>query len=114
MIEIAGDNTLIIPGHGNLRKKGNWSIECPKREDLIKYRNMLITVTAKVEKRKQLGQRLQEIIAKKPTQEFDREWDNNLICPENFVSFIYNSLPGNKNDIVPCSDSSRVDFAPPK
>ena len=114
MIEIAGDNTLIIPGHGNLRKKGNGSIEGPKREDLIKYRNMLITVTAKVEKRKQLGQRLQEIIAKKPTQEFDREWDNNLICPENFVSFIYNSLPGNKNDIVPCSDSSRVDFAPPK
>ena len=114
MIEIAGDNTLIIPGHGNLRKKGNGRIEGPKREDLIKYRNMLITVTAKVEKFKQLGQRLQEIIAKKPTQEFDREWDNNLICPENFVSFIYNSLPGNKNDIVPCSDRSRVDFAPPK
>lgn len=114
MIEIAGDNTLIIPGHGNLRKKGNGSIEGPKREDLIKYRNMLITVTAKVEKFKQLGQGLQEIIAKKPTQEFDREWDKNLICPENFVSFIYNSLPGNKNDIVPCSDSSRVDFAPPK
>ena len=50
---------------------------------------MLITVTAKVEKLKQLGQRLQEIIAKKPTQEFDREWDNNLICPENFISFAY-------------------------
>ena len=114
MIEIAGDNTLIIPGHGNLRKKGNGSIDGPKREDLIKYRNMLITVTAKVEKLKQLGQRLQQIIAKKPTQEFDREWDNNLICPENFVSFIYNSLPGNKDEIAPCSDISRVNFAQPK
>ena len=114
MIEIAGDNTLIIPGHGNLRKKENGSIEGPTREDLIEYRNMLITVTAKVEKLKQLGQRLQEIIATKPTQEFDREWNNNLICPENFVSFIYNSLPGNKDGIVPCSDKSRVDFAPPK
>ena len=114
MIEIAGDNTLIIPGHGNLRRKVNGSIEGPKREDLIKYRNMLITVTAKVEKLKQLGQRLQEIIATKPTQEFDREWNNNLICSENFVSFIYNSLPGNKDGIVPCSDKSRVDFAPSK
>ena len=111
MIQIVGDNTLIIPGHGNLRKKADGSIEGPKREDLIQYLNMLITVTTKVEKLKQLGQSLQEIIAKKPTHEFDREWDKNLICPENFVSFIFNSLPGNKDEIAPCSDRSRVDFA---
>ena len=72
---------------------------------------MLITVTTKVENLKQLGQSLQEIIAKKPTHEFDQEWDKNLICPENFVSFIFNSLPGNKDEIAPCSDRSRVDFA---
>jgi len=113
MIKITGDNTLIIPGHGNLRKTDNGSIEGPKREDLIQYRQMLITVTTEVEKLKQLGHSLQEINAKKTTQEFDREWNNNLICPANFVSFIYNSLPGKKDEIASCSDNDRVDFAPP-
>lgn len=114
MIKIAGDNTLIIPGHGNLKKRTDGSIEGPKRVDLIQYRHMLITVTEEVEKLKQIGYSLQEINAKKPTQEFDQRWDQNLICPENFVSFIYNSLPGTKDKMSPCSDSSRVDFAPPK
>lgn len=114
MIEIAGDNTLIIPGHGNLKKRTDGSIEGPKREGLIQYRQMLITVTKEVEKLKQIGYSLQEINAKNPTQEFDQKWDKNLICPENFVSFIYNSLPGNKDEVCSCSNSSRVDFAPPK
>jgi glyoxylase-like metal-dependent hydrolase (beta-lactamase superfamily II) len=114
MIQIAGDNTLIIPGHGNLTKKANGNIVGPNKEDLIQYRHMLLTVTEEVEKLKQLGKSLQEINAKKPTQEFDQEWDNNLICPENFISFIYNSLPGKKGGIAPCSNSNRVDFSLPK
>ena len=114
MIKIAGDNTLIIPGHGNLKKRTDGSIEGPKREDLMQYLQMLITVTEKVKKLKKIGYSLQEINTKNPTQEFDKRWDNNLICPENFVSFIYNSLPGNKDEVGSCSDSSRIDFAPPK
>lgn len=114
MIRLAGDDTLIIPGHGNLEKKADGTIEGPNREDLIQYRHMLRTVTAEVEKLKQLGYSLQEINTQKPTQNFDREWDKNLICPENFVSFIYNSLPGKKDTITPCSDSHRVDFSPPR
>ena len=113
MIKIAGDNTLIIPGHGNLKKRTDGSIEGPKREDLIQYRQMLIIVTEKVEKLKKLGYSLQEINAKNPTQEFDQKWDKNLICPANFVSFIYNSLPGRKDQITSCSDSNRVDHALP-
>ena len=113
MIQIAGNDTLIIPGHGNLKRKANENIEGPKREDLIQYRHMLRTVTAEVEIFKKLGHSLQEINAKKPTKEFDQEWGNNLICPENFVSFIYNSLPGKKSEIAPCSDIDQVDFYHP-
>ena len=114
MIRLAGDDTLIIPGHGNLEKKADGTIEGPNRKDLIQYRHMLRTVTAEVEKLKQLGYSLKEINAQKPTKKFDQEWDNNLICPENFVSFIYNSLPGKKDAITPCSDGQRVDFSPPR
>ena len=71
---------------------------------------MLRTVTAEVQILKELGYSLQEINAKKPTKEFDQEWGNNLICPENFVSFIYNSLPGKKGGIAPCSDIDQVEF----
>ena len=113
MIQITGNDTLIIPGHGNLKRKANGNIEGPKREDLIQYRHMLRTVTAEVERLKKLGHSLQEINAKKPTKEFDQEWGNNLICPENFVSFIYNSLPGKKSEIAPCSDIEQVDFFHP-
>mgnify|MGYP001187146501 CR=1 FL=1 len=80
----------------------------------MQYRQMLITVTEEVKKLKQIGYSLQEINAKNPTQEFDQKWDKNLICPANFVSFIYNSLPGRKDQITSCSDSDRVDFALPK
>ena len=114
MIDIVEDNTLIIPGHGNLKKRTDGSIVGPKREDLMQYRQMLITVTEEVERLKQIGYSLQEINAIKPTQEFDKKWNQNLICPENFVSFIYNSLPGTTDKVGSCSDSSRVDFAPPK
>ena len=110
MIQIAGNDTLIIPGHGNLTRKANGNIEGPKREDLIRYLHMLRTVTAEVQILKELGYSLQEISAKKPTKEFDQEWGNNLICPENFVSFIYNSLPGKKGGIAPCSDIDQVEF----
>ena len=94
--------------------KINGNIEGPNKEDLIQYHHMLLTVTEEVEKLKQSGHSLQEINAKKPTQEFDQEWDNNLICPENFISFIYNSLPGKKDGIAPCSNRDRVDFSLPK
>ena len=114
MIQIAGDNTLIIPGHGNLLQKANGSVEGPTREDLIQYLHMLITVTTEVEKLKQQGLSLLEINNRQPTQEFDQEWDNNLICSENFVSFVYNTLPGRKDNISPCSDIDRIDFSPPK
>ena len=114
MIRLAGDDTLIIPGHGNLAKETDGNIKGPTREDLIQYRYMLRTVTAEVEKLKKLGHSLKDINSQKPTQDFDEQWDNNLICPENFVSFIYNSLPGKKDAITPCAESKRVDFSPPK
>ena len=114
MIQIAGNNTVIIPGHGNLQQNANGSVEGPTREDLIQYLQMLTTVTTEVEKLKQQGLSLLEINNRKPTQKFDQKWDNNLICPENFVSFVYNSLPGRKDKISPCSDLDRIDFSPLK
>ena len=48
MIKIAGDKASIIPGRGNLKKRTDGSIEGPRREDLIQYRHMLITVTVEV------------------------------------------------------------------
>ena len=113
MIRITDKNTLIIPGHGNLETGNNGSIEGPNRQDLIKYRHMLRTVTAEVEKLKQMGYSLEEINATKPTQSFDKEWDNNLICPESFVSFIYNTLPGKKEARTPCKAASREIFPVP-
>ena len=113
MINLTGDNTLIIPGHGNLRTKENGSIDGPRRKDLIQYRDMLIAVTTEVERLKQLGLSLEDIIHIRPTQEYDGVWDNNLICPENFVSFIYNSLAGNQEKIASCSSDNRLDFATP-
>ena len=94
MIRITDKHTH-YPRHGNLETGANGSIAGPNRQDLIKYRHMLRTVTAE-EKLKQMGYSLEEINATKPTQSFDKEWDNNLICPESFVSFIYNTLPGKK------------------
>lgn len=81
-LAVADDKTKIIPGHGPLGDK----------DALQKYRDMLATVATSVEKLKSGGQSLDQVIAAKPTADFDADWGKGALKPEQFIELVYSTL----------------------
>jgi glyoxylase-like metal-dependent hydrolase (beta-lactamase superfamily II) len=83
-LSMADESTRIIPGHGPLAMA----------EDLKNYRDFLIKASTNVQALIDQGMNLQQIIAAKPTEEWDEALGKTWIIPAQFVTFIYNSLKG--------------------
>jgi hypothetical protein len=49
------------------------------KDELIEYRDMLVAIREKVATLKRSGRSLDEIIAAKPTSEFDAKWANPIL-----------------------------------
>ena len=81
VLRMSDDTTKIIPGHGPLSNKS----------ELKAYRHMLATVYAKVERMVKAKQTLQQVIAAKPSAEFDAAWGKGFLKPEQFVEIVYTS-----------------------
>ena len=58
------DKTIVIPGHGPVGNKSQ----------LIEFRDMLVSVREKVSALKKEGKSLAEVIAAKPTADYDAKW----------------------------------------
>lgn len=82
ILDLANAETIIVPGHGVLMNK----------QDLLAYRQVLSAVSLKVEALIKQGKTLQEVLAERPSKAFDKTYGNDLINPEAFVTFVYNSL----------------------
>lgn len=83
-LELAGENTQIVPGHGPL---GN-------QDTLQIYQDYLTGSMNRVEQLVSAGKTLEEAIAAKPTAEWDEVYGQVWITPAQWVTFIYNSLTG--------------------
>jgi cyclase len=81
-LKAAGDQTKIIPGHGPLATKA----------DLKTYRDMLATVSARITAQIKQGKTLEQVVAAKPTAEFDGVWGKGFLPPEKFVAMVYGNL----------------------
>jgi len=81
-LKAAGDNTKIIPGHGPLATKA----------DLKAYRDMLAAVSGKVAAQIKQGKKLEEVVASKPTAQYDAKWGKGFLAPEKFVEMLYGNL----------------------
>ncbi len=86
VLEMAGDKTKIIPGHGPLATK----------TDLRTYRDMLAKISANIRGQIKAGKKLEEVVASKPTAEFDAAWGKGLLPPEKFVAMLYGNLAKEK------------------
>ncbi|GAA4330926.1 MBL fold metallo-hydrolase [Variovorax defluvii] len=73
------EKTIIIPGHGPV---GN-------RAQLAEYRDMLVAVRKKVSALKKQGKSLSEIVAEKPTAQFDAKYGDFVIDPAFFTLLVY-------------------------
>lgn len=83
-LSMADELTRIIPGHGPLAMT----------EDLKNYRDYLVEASTNVQELIDKDMTLEQIIAAKPTSEWDEELGKTWITPAQFVTFIYNSLEG--------------------
>ena len=81
-LELAGEKTKIIPGHGPLATKS----------DLKAYRDMLAAMGGRIKEAKQAGKSMQEIIAAKPTADFDDAWGKGFLPPAKFVEMVWRNL----------------------
>jgi len=82
VLAMAGDNTKLIPGHGPLATKA----------DLKAYRDMLSTVAERVRKQVREGKKLDEVVASKPTAEFDAVWGKGFLPAPKFVEMVFKNL----------------------
>lgn len=82
VLDLANDNTKIIPGHGPLGTKS----------DLNKFHDMLAAVRDKVAAIKTAGASEQEAVAKKPTAGLDAVWGKGSLNGDAFTGLVYRTL----------------------
>ncbi len=73
------DNTVVIPGHGPISNKG----------ELTGFRNMLDAVSRRVAALRAEGKTLDEILAARPTAEFDAEFNDGFLKAEVWLKLVY-------------------------
>jgi cyclase len=78
VLAIAGPKTQVIPGHGPLTD----------RAGLQAYRDMLAGVLSRVEALVREGRKVEEIVAAKPTAQFDGKWGKGFIKPDRFAETV--------------------------
>ena len=81
-LEMSGDKTWIIGGHGPTGHK----------QDLENYLAMIRRVRDRVAALKKGGKSLEEAVAAKPTADLDETWGGGWIKADDFVRFVYKSL----------------------
>jgi glyoxylase-like metal-dependent hydrolase (beta-lactamase superfamily II) len=75
-------NTKIIPGHGALANKA----------DMQRFHDMLVKVRGNIQTLIDQNKTENEVVAAKPTAEFDAAWGQGFMNAEQFTRFAYQSL----------------------
>src|SRR5215471_16676412 len=73
------DKTIVIPGHGPIGNKSQ----------LIEFRDMLVTIREKVAALKKQGKPRDEVVAAKPTANYDAKWGGFVINGDFFTKLVY-------------------------
>ena len=82
ILALSGENTQIIPGHGPLSN----------REELEAYRQMLVDMRVRTESAIAQGLSLEEFLASDPSADYDEDWGDGFLAPEQFLTIIYEDL----------------------
>lgn len=82
LLELVDADTKIIPGHGPLSD----------RSRLQEFRDMLVTIRDRIKPMIEADKTLEEVIATRPTREFDQQWGQGFLKPDDFTRLVYTSL----------------------
>jgi glyoxylase-like metal-dependent hydrolase (beta-lactamase superfamily II) len=86
VLAVVTDTTKIIPGHGPLSN----------RAELEAYRDMLAGILARIEPMVRDGRKVEEIVAARPTAQFDAQWGKGFIKPPKFAEMVAADLLKNR------------------
>lgn len=82
LLEKIDEKTKIIPGHGPVGTKA----------DLKRFRDVMSTISDRMQKLISAGKSRDEVIDAKPTSEFDEAWGQGFLTPDTFVGIVYDGL----------------------
>jgi len=71
--------TMVIPGHGPAGGKA----------DLVEYHDMLVAIRDRIAVLKKQGKTLEEVVAAKPTADYDAKWGGFVINGSTFAALVY-------------------------
>ena len=82
MIGLVNEDTQVVPGHGPISDL----------EGLKSYLKMMARVRKRITERIVAGQSLEQVVAAKPTKEFDEKYASGFLKPDNFVRLIFDNI----------------------
>ena len=85
------DATVVIPGHGPVSN----------RRELSDYRDMIVTVGRRVREGVESGRNLEEVLASRPTAEFDARYGQGFMTPTRLIGNLYRDLTRPKPGLKP-------------
>lgn len=87
-LALCNGETRVLPGHGPTVSKA----------DLQGYHDMLAVIRQRIAEQVRKGRSLEQVLAAKPTQDFDDRWGKGFFTPQVFVQRVFIELnrPGKK------------------
>jgi glyoxylase-like metal-dependent hydrolase (beta-lactamase superfamily II) len=82
LADLAGPNTTVVPGHGDITS----------RAGIVSHRDMAVAVRDRVAKMIAQGMTMEQIVAAKPTKDFDERVGNAAQSADRFVQQLYAEL----------------------
>jgi glyoxylase-like metal-dependent hydrolase (beta-lactamase superfamily II) len=82
-LAMINDDSIVIPGHGK---------PVSNKVELKEYRDMLAAIRDNVAKLKKDGKTRDEVVAAKPTADFDAKWGQFVIDPAFFTRLVYEGV----------------------
>ncbi|HEV2602579.1 MAG TPA: MBL fold metallo-hydrolase [Microvirga sp.] len=80
ILRVTTDGTVIVPGHGE---------PASNKAELRRYRDMLVAVREEVATLKRQGRTADDVVAARPTAEFDEQWSRFVVSPATFTRLVY-------------------------
>jgi cyclase len=82
ILKLSDPNTKIIPGHGPMAT----------RADVVAFRTMLHTIQTRIEPMVKSRKTVAQVIASKPTRDFDGKWAGGFLKPDQFATLVYTGI----------------------
>jgi len=87
LLPMLDDKVRVVPGRGRVAGK----------KDLEDYLNVMIALRDRIARMMQAGMTAEQVVAAKPSADFDPHWGNGPIRPYQYVEEVYADLKSGKN-----------------